>query len=107
MGMTLSKVKGKVATTEVAWDGETVEIGYKPNEITPALLETVQEAAAEGKIKVVADLLEPVLDWWDVLDDDGARLPTDAATIQQMPLAFLMEVLNATQEQMRPPGSKG
>jgi hypothetical protein len=103
MAMSLSKVKAKVAQAQVAWEDEVVDFGYHPGEVTPALLETVQGAADKGDLDVIGALLEPVLAWWDVLDDEDQRLPTDKATIRQVPLGFLMEVLGATQEAMRPP----
>lgn len=106
MAMTLSKVKAKEAEASVLWDGETVDLGYKPGEVTPSLLEAVQTAAQAGDLEVIGTLLEPVLAWWDVLDDDGKRLPTDRDTIKIMPLGFLLEVLDKVQEAMRPPERK-
>jgi hypothetical protein len=103
MAMTLSKVQDKVTTTTVLWDDESVDVGYHPAAITPALLEQVQAAAGAENLDVVGALLEPVLAWWDVLTDDGERYPTDAETIKIMPLAFTMAVLTQVQEAMRPP----
>lgn len=109
--MRLSDVKAFVATTTVEYavapgHVEKCEVGYHPAEVTPALLERVQAAADEGNLDVVGVLLEPVLEWWDVLDDDDHRMPTDAATIKVLPLGFLMEVMTSVQEAVRPPDSK-
>jgi len=103
MAMTLSTVKAKVAVVTVTWTDETVDVGYLPAAITPALLEEVTEAGKADNMDVIGTMLEPVLAWWDVLDDDGKRLPTDAATIRLMPVDFLNKVMEATQESMRPP----
>lgn len=107
MGMSLSKVREKTATCTVLWEGETVDVGYRPAAVTPALLNSVQEAAKEANIDVIALMMEPMLAWWDVLDDDGQRLPTTADVINQMPLSFTMAVLTATQEAMSPSDAEG
>ena len=106
MAMTLSKIKDKVNTATILWDEETVDVGYHPAAFTIEIAEIVATAAAENDLGVISALLEPILGWWDVLDDDGQRLPTDAATIRLMPLGFLMEVMGTVQESMRPPAER-
>lgn len=106
MSMKLTEVKAKVKQATVVWDDETVDVGYHPAALTPAVLEEVQDAAREENLSVIGTLLEPVLAWWDVLDDDGARMPTDAETIRQIPVPFLMAVLEQVQAAMRPPEAK-
>lgn len=107
MGMTLSKVQAKERTVTVLWDDETVDVGYHPAAVTPALLDSVQEAAKANDIAVIGMMMEPMLSWWDVLDDEGQRLPTDAATIRIIPLAFTMAVLTAVQGDMAPADAEG
>lgn len=107
MAMKLSTIKDKVSTATIAWDGETVEVGYRPGTFTMQIAEDVAEAAALNDLSVISTVLEPILDWWDVLDDEGARLPTDVATIRAMPIGFLMAVMDGVQATMRPPESKG
>lgn len=107
MAMKLSEVKAKVKTCTVTWDDEEVEVGYHPAAMTPEILEAVQEHAKEDNLRVIGTMLEPVLAWWDVLDDDGERMPTDAETIRTIPLPFLMKVLDDVQGDMRPPAKRG
>lgn len=107
MAMRLSDVKGKQKVTTIEWDGETVDVAYLPNMVTTDLIDGVQDAAAEGDVKVIGALLEPILEWWDVLDDDGQRLPTDAATIGTIPLPFLNIVMEGIQGAVLPPASRG
>lgn len=107
MGMTLSKVQAKERTVTVLWDGETVDVGYHPAAVTPALLDSVQAAAEANDLAVIGMMMEPMLAWWDVLDDDGQRLPTDAPTIRIIPLAFTLEVLKAVQAAMQPADAEG
>lgn len=103
MGMKLSEVKARVRTTIVVWEDEKVDVGYRPAAITPEVLEQVNDAAQSGDLSVMGTMLEPVLDWWDVLDDEGERIPPTASFIRTMPIAFLMAVLEQVQEAMRPP----
>lgn len=106
MAMTLSKVQDKTTTTTVLWDGETVDVGYRPGMVTAALLEQVQAAAARDDMGVIGVLFSKMLAWWDVLDDDGERIPVTAEAVSQVPLDFAMAVLKAVQGTMRPPESK-
>lgn len=107
MGMTLSKVQAKERTVTVLWDDETVDVGYHPASVTPALLDSVTEAANANDLAVIGMLMEPMLAWWDVLDDDGQRLPTTAEVIRIIPLTFTMEVLKAVQAEMSPSDAEG
>lgn len=107
MGMKLSVVKGKIKTTQIHWEDETVEVGFHPAAMTPELLERVSSSAEGQNLAVLGVLLEPVLAYWDVLDDEGKRLPTNAETIATIPLSFLMAVMDQVQETMRPPADKG
>lgn len=110
MSMKLSEVKAKVKEAQVEWDGEVVDFGYHPGATTPELLEKVMAVAGGDQdsenIKVLGIMLEPMLSWWDVLDDDDKRLPTDAATINLMPVPFLTALLAKVQEDFRPPASR-
>ena len=106
MSMKLSQVQGRESTTTVQWNGETVDVGFYPARMTPALLEDVQEAAKAGSLDVLGTMLEPVLAWWDVLDDEDRRLPTDGATIKSMPLGFITAVITEVQGALRPPASR-
>ena len=111
MSMKLSEVRAKVKVVTVNWADETVDVGFHPAAVTPELVDKVQQQAATieggGAGATIGGMLEPMLDWWDVLDDDGQRIPTDAETIAALPIAFLMAVLETVQEDMRPPERKG
>jgi len=106
MAMKLSEVRNKVKVATIEWQDETVDVGYAPARFTPEVLEAVSAAEEAGDLSILGALLEPILDWWDVLDDKDKRLPTDAATIKTMPLAFVMKVLGDLQADMNPPAPK-
>lgn len=106
--MRLSEVQAREKVCTVEYDGEQVDVCYRPAKVTPDMLSNVLDMvsnpdnAASAEIDSVPALLEPILVWWDVLDDDDNRLPTDATTIRSMPMAFLGAVVQATQADMRP-----
>lgn len=106
--MRLSEVQAREKVCTAHWDGEDVDVCYRPSKVTPAMLANVLDmvkdgnSAASAEIESVPALLEPILVWWDVLDDNDERLPTDAKTIRSMPMSFLSAVVAATQEDMKP-----
>lgn len=111
MAMKLSEVKAKVATTTLAFMDETVDVGYHPASVTPAMLEDILAMAksADGDSAdsaLIGKMLDPMLAWWDVLDDDGERIPADAEHIRDMPMAFLTALLGHLQKETQPDGGK-
>lgn len=112
MAMKLSEVKAKSKVTTVVFLDETVDVSYHPAAMTPRILEDVMALAKSAEtdaedMGMVGAMLEPVLEWWDVLDDDGKRIPPSRENIRDMPLPFLVAVLEKVQEDMRPPASRG
>lgn len=103
MSVKLDEMKGRTKVITVTWDDETVDVSYHPNVVTPELLEKVDEAARRDNLDVLGVMLEPVLDWWDILLEDGSRLATDAATIKRVPMSFLNRLQDAIQEDQNPP----
>ena len=105
MAVALSSMKTRTKLITVEWDGETVDVSYFPNVVTPELLEKVDEASRRDNLDVLGVMLEPVLDWWDILLEDGSRLPTDAGTIKRVPMSFLNRLQDKIQEDQNPPES--
>lgn len=93
MGVRLSEMKAKERETHIVYDGDQVDFAYRPNEYTMNLEDEVSKAAQANNIEMVSTLLEPIVVWWDVLDDKGKRLAADAATMRQFPLRFLLAVM--------------
>lgn len=85
------------------WDGDDVDVSYRPNAVTPALLEEVDEAAKADDLSMLGVLLDPVLDWWDVLDADGQRIGTDPDTIRTLPMRFIGLVQRGIERDQNPP----
>lgn len=106
MAVHLHNKMGESKTIQVEWGPDTVDVSYHPNVVTPALLEEVDEAAKRDNLDSLGVLLEPVLEWWDVLGEDNERIPTDAATIRSIPMRFLILVQRAIEVDQNPPADR-
>ena len=106
MGVKLSDMKAREKATQVAWDDEIVDFGYFPNAFSLNVAEEIAEAAARNDLSVVATMLDPIIAWWDVLDDEGQRIPATAETMGEFPLSFLMAIMEQVGADQRPPDSK-
>ena len=107
MAMRLSEVQAKVKQVTVEYLDETVDVGYCPAKFTAEVMEAVTEAETANDLSILGVMLEPVLAWWDVLDDEDNRIPTTAENIRRMPMAFVMKVMAKVQEDNDPPASRG
>lgn len=102
----LNNMKARTKVLTVEWDGEAVDVSYFPNAVTPALLESVMDAAEKEDMSILGTMLEPILDWWDITENDGGpRVPTDAETIRNIPMSFLTKLQKTIQEAQNPPES--
>jgi len=106
MAVRLSKMKGKVKEASLQWDDETVAFAYKPNEFTLELAERISSEAEAENLGMVAELLGPIVEWWDVLDEDDQRIPATAENMKTFPLQFLVRLMGAITEAQEPGGSK-
>lgn len=100
------KLADKIAETKtvtVTWGEDDVDVSYFPNAVTAKLLSDIDQAADAEDLTVIGVALEPILDWWDVLDDKGKRIPTDRDTIASLPLAWIIAVQSALEEAQNPP----
>lgn len=114
MGLKRSAMAEKVRTIQVTWEDETVDIGIYPGRYTPALIQEVtaraESATADAEqdqVEAIAAMVEPLLAWWDVLDDEGERLPTTADVIATLPITFTMLVVQEAGAAIRPPANRG
>jgi len=106
MAVRLSKMKGREATATLEWDGEEIDFAYYPNAFTMEVAEKTNEAAERADLSVVAAMLEPIIAWWDVMDDDDQRLPATASVMATFPLTFLTSLMEKVGESQRPPAGK-
>lgn len=102
MGVRLSDMKSKVKETHIEWDGQTVDFAYKPNQFTVDLADQLAKDAEGENIGAVSNMLAPLVEWWDVLDDNDVRIPATAENMRQFPLPFLTRIMKAMVEDQNP-----
>ena len=107
MGVRLSTMKGREKNATLDWDGEAIDFAYYPNAFTMEVAEKTTLAAEANNLSVVAAMLEPIIAWWDVMDDDDVRLPPTAEVMRTFPLTFLTALMEKVGESQNPPASKG
>lgn len=96
MAIKLKDLSRDSRTVTVAWDGEEANVTYKPSGYTPATEQELnQDMIANLPNVAVAKMLSGLLVSWDVLDDDGAQIPTDYETLSHIQTDFLQAVLSA------------
>ena len=112
--MKVSALKARVRKVDVVIPAtetdpeECVWIMYKPGEFTIEIAEKVNELVAEGKDnEVISEMLLPVLDAWDLEDEEGNQLPVTLETMKTIPLHFLMACITTITEDARPDPQKG
>lgn len=93
MGVRLSEMLEKTRETHIEWDDERVDFAYKPHAFTLELSDQIDAAADSGDQDVVSMLLSPLIVWWDVLDDDGARIKPDDENMKRFPMTFLLAIM--------------
>lgn len=103
MSISFTQMKAKTKDAQIDWEGEKVDFAYHPAAFSVEVAQHVQERAQEGDLGGVAVVMVNLLDWWDVLDDEGNRLAVTEELVRQMPLGFLMSMLNAVGADMAPP----
>jgi hypothetical protein len=99
MGIKLTAITEKTRQSSIQWDDEEVAFSYFPNYLTPELEERMESEDSD----FVAEMVSPCLEWWDVLDADGKRLPTDPPTLKQVPSAFILAIWKKITEEQNPP----
>lgn len=106
MAISFTQMKAKTKDSQIEWENEKVDFAYHPAAFSVEVAQRVQERAQEGDLNGVAVVMVELLDWWDVLDENGERLAPDEALVRQMPLGFLMALLNAVGADMTPPAPR-
>lgn len=95
MGVRLSDLTSRIKEASLEYDGEQVAFAYRPHAFTMEVSDQVAEATAKDDLGTVSALLEPIVDWWDVLDDQDQRIPPTADNMRRFPLSFLLKIMDA------------
>lgn len=102
MGVRLTNMLGVVRETTLKYDGEAVPFAYRPNVVTLALLDDIETKAEDDDLDGIARMLEPVLVWWDVLDENDQRIQPTYDAMRGFPIRFLTSIVDRIQEDSNP-----
>ena len=94
MPLDLAKLQAKAARVSVDFDGETIDVEYRPHRYDNAMqlkLGSLREVPAfDPLIEALADLVCG----WDVTDG-GKPLPANATTLARFPVMLLLKITGA------------
>lgn len=119
MSITRKTITEKVRTITVEWEGETLDVGIYPGRYTPELMSEVmgmvkdaEGSSEQAQLDTVGQMVQPLLAWWDLYDDEqaeqeGRRMPVNAATIATIPLSLTQAILVKASQSVRPPTRQG
>lgn len=103
MGISASALTGETRTFTWVRGEDTCEITYRTGGLTADDIKKAAKAEEGDKSAVIDKLLvmlSDILESWEVLDDKGKMVPTTVEGMGGLPFGFLVEVLNAIQEDM-------
>lgn len=76
----------------VSYLGETLDVTYRINAITPDMISGVSK---NNVFEALVDQVVAIIDSWDVLDEQGKAIPVSREFARTLPVAFLNAVLSA------------
>lgn len=88
-----SKVKDVTAITVVEYEGDEVAVTYRKRLVRTAAIGIFEASAAQqpGRVR---EALEDVVVEWDVLGEDGEKLPATQDITRKFDFDFLITVFN-------------
>lgn len=92
MAIKLSDLQKATRKISLNFQGETLEVEYRLNVITPAFLR------AELKLH---EQLEKAVARWDLVDDNGNEIPVSLEVMDHLPTQLQAEMIAAITEDMR------
>ena len=96
MPVRISALLEKEATTDVVWDGDTIEITFRPAAFTGGfLVDLTVQMMTNQEETFLANWLSETLTGWNLADDDDKLLPVDQATMTRIPRSLLMAFVKA------------
>lgn len=104
----ISSFKIDERTTQVSMgDDEPLSITYRPNTISTTFHDEVVDIAEKNRVgAAIVKMLAASLVRWDLLDNEGQPYPTTEAALRELPLAILIAVNDAIQEDLSPKKKK-
>lgn len=89
--MKLSEIQSVTRSVTVSFQGETIDVDYRANIITPAFLSDKPDVTEQVKRAVIR---------WNIVDDAGEEIPVKDVA-DQLPVALLVEVITAITDDIR------
>jgi hypothetical protein len=108
-GFSPKAMKDRMKVVTVEFDGERGDVWYRPWIITPRVMRELRDTTDEEQDNIgrIMNQIERFVHEWDVLDEDGQRLPVNTETMAELPNPFLVAVLNAVVSDMQPSPTTG
>jgi hypothetical protein len=100
MTIRLRDIRADIRATSFDYDGNEVNIRYKPSAVTPifqSTLSRINEPDAEKRTDFmdIVDVILPMLIDWDVLDESGTPIDITAEILSNLPITFLTEIIRS------------
>ncbi|NPV85983.1 MAG: hypothetical protein HPY45_08255 [Anaerolineae bacterium] len=100
MAIRYKDLNAKTRTITVYYDGESLDVTYRLNAITPAAL---RELRGLESAESLAAQVGMVVESWDVLDDKGQRIKPTREFAEKLPVDFLAAVITGIVDDVRAP----
>jgi len=101
--MDIQALKSRTRQVTVEYEGERLNVEYRPAALTGALVDRVTTAAGEhGQSAVIAEALSEVVAGWDATAD-GQPYPPTPENLLALPLRLLSEVFRVVVQDAAPP----
>lgn len=102
MAITIGDLTRDVRTIEIEWDGETMQLTYRPGAYTPEVeSQFVNQMVSSLPGNAFAEMLAKLIVNWEMLDENGNEIPHDAATLKGIYTAFLTHVFKEISTDMQ------
>lgn len=106
MPITLSGLKAqRVKAPAIEFEnGESLNLVYLPNHITPGFLESLKD---NTDLMTLANVVTEIVAEWDLLDEKGDALPVSVELAADLGVALLQEIIQTVAGDSRPNVKRG
>ena len=96
MAFTLDHIRSDRKTFDLTYEGETGTITYRPSAVTPEVLDRMAAGASgdsSAAIESMCTVLVEIVEDWDLVGADGAKVPVTLENVKAMPFSFLTRIV--------------
>lgn len=97
MPIYLEKMLNRTKKINLGIQGETLEVEYFINTVTPNFLQSLDEVSGDASL---IKQIETAVKRWDLLDDTGQEIPPIQENLAKLPRDLLNAVLSAIVDDM-------